>query len=113
MLAILHGSRATGNARPDSDWDVAVLSDHELSREERGTMRRSFARHFGISDEQLDLADLYDAGPLLRYRAAIFGRLIDGDPLAFRRFQVRAWKDYLNNEKIYDLQSRFIEKALS
>jgi predicted nucleotidyltransferase len=113
MLVILHGSRATGHANLNSDWDVAVLADHEISRDERGDLRRSFAAKLGAPEERVDIADLYGASPLLRYRAAILGKLIDGDPLAFLRFQLRAWKDYLNNEKIYDLQSRFLAKALS
>jgi len=32
---ILFGSRAKGQARPDSDWDILVVVDGALSRDER------------------------------------------------------------------------------
>jgi predicted nucleotidyltransferase len=112
-LAILHGSRATGNANRDSDWDVAVLGGHVLSRDERSSVRRAFAEKLGVTDERVDVSDLRSASPLLRYRVALHGRLIEGDPREFREFQVRAWKDYLNNRKIFDLQAAFLDKALS
>ena len=113
MLVILHGSRATGNIHQNSDWDIAVLTGHAISRDERGALRRSLATKLGAPEERIDIADLYNASPLLRYRAAMFGRMIDGDSLDFRRLQISAWKDYLNNQKVYDLQSRFLAKALS
>jgi hypothetical protein len=40
------------------------------------------------------------------------GNLIEGDRGDLRRFQITAWKDYLNNEKIFDLQARFLTKTL-
>ncbi len=30
LAVILHGSRATGKNRPNSDWDIVVLVDHEV-----------------------------------------------------------------------------------
>jgi len=112
-LAILHGSRATGNMHTNSDWDVAVLADHALSWEDRAGLRRIFAEKLGAPEERIDLSDLRADSPLLRYRVAMHGKLIDGDEREFRAFQIRAWKDYLNNEKIVALQSAFLQKALS
>jgi predicted nucleotidyltransferase len=112
MLAILHGSQATGDAHVGSDWDVAVLSDHALTPEERATLRKSFAAKLNVPQESVDIADLRSDSTLLRYRAAMHGRLIEGDPIDFRRFQIRAWKDYLNNEKMFELRSRFLTKTL-
>jgi predicted nucleotidyltransferase len=112
MLAILHGSRATGNAHIDSDWDAAVLDDHALTRDERAVLRKRFATKLSVPQESVDIADLRSDSPLLRYRAAMTGRLIEGDPLDFRRFQIRAWKDYLNNEKMFQLRTQFLTKTL-
>lgn len=44
-IAILYGSRATGKARKDSDWDILILLD-------RSTV--------SIKDEQLFRENLYD-----------------------------------------------------
>ena len=113
MLAILHGSRATGHNHEDSDWDVAVLADHALTSEERSALRRALAAQLNVADDTVDIADLRSGSPLLRYRAAMHGRLIEGDPREFQRFQISAWKDYLNNEELFDLRARFLTKTLS
>ncbi len=113
MLAILHGSRVTHNAHYGSDWDVGVLSDHPLTVDERSALKRVFGAKFHVPDEMVDIADLGSESPLLRYRVAMNGKLIEGDEGDFRRFQVRAWKDYLNNDKIFDLRARFLAKHLN
>lgn len=112
-FAVLHGSQATGHAHENSDWDVAILRDHLLSTEERAEFRRAFARKLGIPEDALDVSDLRSDSPLLRYRVAMHGRLIEGDPQDFRAFQIRAWKDYLNNTKFVSLGREFLRKALS
>jgi hypothetical protein len=112
-LAVLHGSQATGHANQSSDWDVAILRDHRLTTEERADLRRTFALKLGVHENALDVSDLRSDAPLLRYRVAMHGRLIEGDPQDFRAFQIRAWKDYLNNEKFLSLGTEFLRKALS
>jgi predicted nucleotidyltransferase len=96
-----------------SDWDVAVLANHSLSHEERSNLKRVFAAELGASEDKVDLADLWADSPLLRYRVAMYGKLLEGNPQDFREFQLRAWKGLLNNKKIEDLQTAFLEKALS
>jgi predicted nucleotidyltransferase len=111
-LAVLHGSRATQQASNASDWDVAVLGTHVLDADERSRLRRTFAAKFNVPDEEVDIADLRADSPLLRYRVAMSGRLLEGSRAAWRQFQIAAWKDYLNNRKMFDLRSRFLKGAL-
>lgn len=112
MLAILHGSRATGHAHVGSDWDVAVLGDDFLTPEERSSLRQVFAAKLTVPESAVDISDLRSDSPLLRYRVAMEGTLIEGAVADFRKFQIRAWKDYLNNEKMFDLRARFVAKAV-
>jgi hypothetical protein len=112
-LTVLHGSQATGHANKNSDWDVAVLRDHVLTTEERAELGRAFALKLGVAEDALDISDLRADAPLLRYRVAMHGRLIEGDLRDFRAFQIRAWKDYLNNTKFLSLGTEFLRKALS
>jgi predicted nucleotidyltransferase len=111
-LAILHGSRAVHQANENSDWDVAVLSDHVLTARDRSQLRETYAAKFNVPEEKVDIADLHTDSPLLRYRVAMGGTLLEGTREAFRRFQIAAWKDYLNNGKIFNLRSRFLRNAL-
>lgn len=37
---ILYGSRARGDAQPDSDWDLLVLTDGEFGRDKKSEIRR-------------------------------------------------------------------------
>jgi predicted nucleotidyltransferase len=112
-LAILHGSRATGVSHEKSDWDVAVLGDHKLDWDEMAALREHFGAILKVSGDVVDIADLYSDSPLLRYRAAMEGKLLEGGQNDFRKFQVRAWKDYLNNQKFFDLRSQFLKNALN
>ena len=111
-LAVLHGSRAAHQANENSDWDVAVLGDHILNSDDRSRLRRTFASRFKVPEEKVDVADLRSDSLLLRYRVAMHGTLLDGTREAWRRFQIEAWKDYLNNEKVFNLRTRFLKNAL-
>ena len=112
-LAILHGSRvAMRGANETSDWDVAVLADHALGPHERSRLRETYAAQFNVPEEKIDIADLRSDSPLLRYRVAMRGTLLHGTRSDFRKFQIKAWKDYLNNGKMFNLRSRFLNRVL-
>ncbi len=111
QLAILHGSRATGNTHANSDWDVAVLGNRKLDIKDKLALMDRFGEQLGIPAEKIDIADLNSDSPLLRYRVAMEGKILEGNMLDFRKFQIRAWKDYLNNQKMFDLRSKFLNKA--
>jgi predicted nucleotidyltransferase len=91
-LLVLHGSRARGTARPDSDWDFAYLADPGFDPD---------ALLAGLAEathaERIDLADLARAGALLRVRVADAAVVIvERDAGTFDRFwfdAVHAWCD--------------------
>lgn len=58
-LAMLFGSVARGEARADSDIDVAVLADHALSADEKISLIGDIAQATGRA---VDLVDLATAG---------------------------------------------------
>ena len=60
-LAILFGSRASGKAGTNSDTDVALLGDHPLSLDEKALLAVRFAARLNVSEDALDLIDLWDA----------------------------------------------------
>lgn len=93
-LAVLHGSRARGDAGPASDWDVGVLgaSDREL---DLAALAADLSRLLGT--DAVDVVDLARASALLRFRAARDGVVLlerpDGTFAAFRLEAIRFWCD--------------------
>jgi len=98
-LIILFGSRITGTARIESDFDVAILADNPLSLEEKDQTTSEVAAKLNISFDKIDLVDISVASPLLQHSIAKTGKLISGEKEDFLRFKVLAWKKYLDTAK--------------
>lgn len=88
-FALLFGSRADGAPRPDSDLDIAVFLDPDLTADERWQARLNLQ----VALENLggvDVVILNDVPPLLAHRA-LLGRPIEiRDKPAYVRFFVRS-----------------------
>ncbi|NOK60678.1 MAG: nucleotidyltransferase domain-containing protein [Chloroflexi bacterium AL-W] len=69
VLAYLFGSRAQSHARPDSDYDVAVLLDADLITRERGRWQLELIGRLidTYRSDAVDLVVLNDAPPILRF----------------------------------------------
>jgi predicted nucleotidyltransferase len=96
-FAILIGSRAAGNARPDSDWDIAVRWSpspdlmHHLGRHE--ILRQRLAEQLDLQSDKIDLIDLASARLAMRTEVANAGKpLCIRDPLAWAYFQTSTWR---------------------
>ncbi|WP_306534099.1 nucleotidyltransferase domain-containing protein [Geobacter sp.] len=108
-LAILIGSRATGTARPDSDWDIAIQWSREMDFIQQlavtEQLRRALAEKLGTSSEQsIDLVDLPTARLTMRAVVAEEGiPLKGGDSLIWHRFLQRTWRELEEQywDKIY------------
>ena len=85
-LLVLHGSRARGDAREGSDWDLAYLAVDGFDPD---AFRAEVV--FALRDDRIDLADLASAGGLLRYRVARDGQVLhEAREGAFERFWMQA-----------------------
>ena len=87
-LLILFGSRARGEHRPDSDWDLAISYD-EANREthikeisnDYLTSLSILSELFEINRDSIDLIELDRCSPLMKYQVARDGKLIyEGEP---------------------------------
>ena len=86
QLLMAIGSRARGDARPDSDWDFAYLARPDL---DELSLRAGLVEALG--SERLDLVDLARAGGLIRYHAARDGVvLFEREPRLAERFRIEA-----------------------
>ena len=112
-LIILFGSQATGTAGKTSDTDIAVLGDRSLTIDERSKLEEEYAARFSISEDKIDLVDLSNAPPLLRYQVVQSGKLLHGSEEDFIRFKVLAWKQYMNTEKFRRYRQQSLENKFN
>jgi predicted nucleotidyltransferase len=98
LFAVLVGSRATGLAHPDSDWDIALQWDHSLPWLEvlgrTETLRRELARALQVPEQAVDLIELRRANLAMRAAVAEEGVVLHGErTLPWERFLRRTWRE--------------------
>lgn len=111
VLAYLYGSQARGTPGPLSDVDIAVLFRAELSGQER--LRQLLAVMGEFMDifqrEDVFVADLNDATPLLRFEVYREGRLLYCQDDAIRvKFLMEALRDYEDTRPLRALQRAYL-----
>jgi predicted nucleotidyltransferase len=95
-LAVLHGSRARGDAAERSDWDIGVLADDPP---DLPALSATLTEILGT--DEVDVVDLSRASALLRYRAARDGiPLLERPPGEFQRFQLAAVQFWCDAETV-------------
>lgn len=99
LAGYLFGSHATGQARPDSDVDVAVLLSEadDVERFDRGL--RLGSEVSDVCGCEADLVVLQDAPSVLQFQILKNGRLVyERDRRARVEFEVQAGKIYADLE---------------
>jgi predicted nucleotidyltransferase len=97
-FAVLVGSRATGHAHTESDWDIALQWSYQpewlavLAQTE--TLRHRLAVILNVSPKAIDLIELRRSNLAMRASVAEEGvPLAGGDSVAWARFLRRTWRD--------------------
>ena len=108
-LLILFGSHVSGEAHPGSDIDVAVKF-----RGEAGVSKLELIYQLDdiFNGRDIDLVILTaDTEPLLLYEIFSNGKLLyERSPGIFDAGKLRAWKLYLDTEKLRTMQKRYLKK---
>lgn len=95
-LLVLHGSRARGDARDGSDWDLAYLADESFDPDELLT-----DLVLALGTDRIDLARLRGASGLFRYRVARDGEvLFEAEDGIFERFWTAAVSFWCDAEPV-------------
>ena len=85
-LLLLFGSRARGDARERSDWDLGYLADEGFDAD---ALLLDLVN--ALETDRIDLVDLARAGAQIRFRAAGDGRLLyQAEPRLFGKFRIDA-----------------------
>ena len=98
-LIIAFGSQVTGKATGMSDFDFGVFIGKQMTLDERVEISSYIAKKQNINEDKIDLVDITNASPLLKFQIAQNGKLIDGEFFDFIRFKVRAFKEYVDTAK--------------
>lgn len=108
-LLILFGSQASGKITPESDIDVAVKlkKGAEVSKLELIYQLVSL-----LNGKDIDLVILTDnTDPLLLYEIFFNGKLLyEGCPGIFDSERLRAWKLYIDTERLRILQKKYLKE---
>lgn len=105
----LFGSRARGDARAGSDWDIAILPERPLRPEERFDLQEVIARALRAD---VDLVDLRSASAVLSVQVLRDGIVLhESDRAPREAFEAFALSDYarLNEERaaiLRDVEAR-------
>lgn len=97
-FAVLVGSRATGRAQAQSDWDIALWLTPSLQGWQRqGALvdaQLKIAGVLGVCPDQVDIIDLQSAGLAMREQVVNHGIiLVGGDRVSWARFQTHTWRE--------------------
>ena len=97
-FAVLVGSRATGTAHLQSDWDIALQWAHQLDwltvLAKTETLRRQLALKLDLDPAAIDLIELRRANLAMRASVAEEGiPLVGSEALPWAHFLSRTWRD--------------------
>lgn len=108
QLLVLHGSRARGDATPQSDWDLGYIAEPSA---DIGTLMTVIT--LAIGTDLVDLVDLTSASALLRYRTARDGvALVESEPGMFLHFRLEATQFWCDVEWVVRAAHRDLLAAL-
>ena len=107
-LVLLFGSAAAGNARQDSDIDIAIkFRDGDVGLRRTLEIQREISALFG--GKEVDLALLNRADPLFMKKIAERFISLHGEPGEIEAFLLLSFRRYQDHRKYLDMERDFAE----
>lgn len=113
-MIVLFGSQASGKAKKESDYDVAVLMMEKRNIKESLAIYTEtlffLAEALRIPSEKLDLTNLNSASPFLQNEIFTEGKLIFGSEYEFAGLKSFAMREYISTKDLRELRSKIISR---
>jgi len=111
---VLFGSAATGGAKEESDFDVAVSLKGGKSifddMKKYSELLENLAKIFTIKEDKIDLTDLNNANILLRYEITRNGVLLFGDAQDYEDLKAFSFREYVDARSLFELENAIIKQ---
>jgi len=109
-LLLLFGSQVKKKSikSEKTDFDVAYLAKQELSFDEQIKMNCELMEVFG--SDKIDMVNLKNANPLLMYQVGQNCRLLYGKKEDFLEFKALAFRVYIDQQDLLELEDYLINK---
>jgi predicted nucleotidyltransferase len=113
-LLVLFGSQASGRISQESDYDIAYLSEKNLSIEEESQLILDLMPVLQVADERLiNLVSMKTRNPLLLYSITHKGKvLFEREPSIFYSLKLYAWKVFADSKLFRDNCFRIIKERV-
>lgn len=106
-LAYVFGSQVSGQATPDSDWDIAIFTAQSISNETRWEIAQAIASQL---NSDVDLIDLREASTVLQMQVISNGELIIGQQNEADIFETKVYSMYASlQESRKEIVNEFVD----
>ena len=107
LFAVVFGSAAKNQKRPESDLDIAVLTRKKPSYQLFKNLFSDFSEVF--KGENVDLRFLNGADPFFRFQVVKNGQLLYGNQNQYQEYFTYAYKSFIDDaQPLLELQRKLI-----
>lgn len=110
-LILLFGSQASGATHLESDVDLAILPEDELSAEEEIELNTKFCNL--LQTDRVDTVNLKKASPLLLKQVLDNCKILfQKNPQVFSRFEARTLRKYQEAKPLFEMRHEKLKQSI-